>query len=578
MSKRVQFTGWIFVLSILFCGAAEKRGAHISWTTFEAEEMNTSGSILGPAYEPYRVETESSAQRCVLLQENGQWVEFTSTLNANSMILRFSVPDGKNGQGLQSTLGIYINGKLYGHYRISSRYAHLYGKYPFTNDPGAGKQRNFYDELRIPGLQVVKGDVVRIERNDYPEDKANYCILDLVDLENIEGYITAPFNSLAITEREFTRDSPSEDYTEAFRRCIAKAVETGKIVWIPEGRFKISGDILLPPGVVIQGAGMWHTVLEGDESVYAKADRRVRLKGNGGNIHLSDFAIMGKLDYRNDSEPNDGVVGSFGENSTISRLWIEHTKVGIWVENSKNLLVEGCRFRNTIADGINYCVGMNGSVIENCTTRGTGDDCFAIWPATFMNQQYAPGNNLITNCTGQLPFLANGAAIYGGESNKVKNCLFTDITPGSAILISTTFPTEDKAKSVNNNFSGTTLIENCTVRFSGGFDHTWDWRAAVQVCLDRRGISGLEMNNLLIENSLSDGLSIIANHENQQIGSLEKALFRNIKISTYGIGAEGRHGLWIQDKVHGSLTLSNSSVSEHKNESENFVLTVRGMR
>lgn len=575
MNSKIQFTGWMFILSFLLCSGADKHGAYVSWTTFEAEEMRTSGRILGPAYEPYRVETESSAQRCVLLQENGQWVEFTSTLNANSMVLRFSLPDGKNGRGLYSTLGIYINGKQAGHYPVSSRYAHLYGKYPFTNDPGAGKQRQFYDEIRIPGLLVKKGDIIKIERDDYPGDNAAFIHLDLVDLEKVEAPIPTPFNSLAITDSEFTGNTLSEDYTEAFRSCIAKAVETGKIVWIPAGRFKISGDILLPPGVIIQGAGMWFSLLEGEESAYAKADRRVRLKGNGSDIHLSDFAISGKLDYRNDSEPNDGVVGSFGENSTISRLWIEHTKVGIWVENSKNLLVEGCRFRNTMADGINFCVGMNGSVIENCSARGTGDDCFAIWPATFMDQLYAPGNNVIANCTGQLPFLANGAAIYGGESNKVKNCLFTDITPGSAILVSTTFPTEDKEKNINNNFSGTTLVENCTVRTSGGFDHTWEWRAAVQVCLDRRSVVGLEMNNLIIENSLSDGLSIIANNENQQMGSLEKAVFKNIKISTYGLATHDRRGLWIQDKAHGSLTLINSSVSARKNESGEFKLLVK---
>ncbi|HET6559488.1 MAG TPA: glycosyl hydrolase family 28-related protein, partial [Prolixibacteraceae bacterium] len=291
MSTKVQFTGLIFILSILFCSGADRRGAHISWITFEAEDMNTSGKVMGPTYEPYRVETESSGQRCVMLQENGQWVELTSTINANSMVLRYSLPDSKNGGGLHSTLGIYVNGKLAGHYHISSQYTHLYGKYPFTNAPGAGKQRNFYDEIRVTDLQIVKGDVVKIERDDRPEDNADFLHLDLVDLENTEAPLMAPFNSLSITDREFTGNTLSDDYTEAFRRCIAKAVETGKIVWIPAGRFKISGDIILPEGVVIQGAGMWHSVLEGDESVYFSADRRVRLKGNGSTIHLSDFAI-----------------------------------------------------------------------------------------------------------------------------------------------------------------------------------------------------------------------------------------------------------------------------------------------
>ena len=103
---------------------------------------------------------------------------------------------------------------------------------------------------------------------------------------------------------------------------------------------------------------MWYSTLQGKETLYADASRRVRLKGTGSNIHLSDFAIIGKLTYRNDSEPNDGIVGSYGTNSTISHLWIEHTKVGMGIENSKNLVIDGCCMRNTKADGINFCVGM----------------------------------------------------------------------------------------------------------------------------------------------------------------------------------------------------------------------------
>lgn len=275
-------------------------------------------------------------------------------------------------------------------------------------------------------------------------------------------------------------------------------------------------------------------MLVGDESLYTDANKRVRLKGNGSNIHLSDFAIIGKLNYRNDNEPNDGIVGSYGTNSTISRLWIEHTKVGMWIENSKHLLIEDCRLRNTIADGINFCVGMTQSTIQDCTPRGAGDDCFAIWPATFDKQEYSPGRNLITHCTSQLPFLANGVAIYGGESNQVKNCSFIDISQGSAILVSTTFPTEDRRKNINNNFSGSTVIENCDIKTSGCYYHEWDWRAAVQICLDKRNISGIEMNNLIIENSLSDGLSVIAKNVGGENRRLIKYCFeKNKKINLW---------------------------------------------
>lgn len=572
MNVRYTYTIIILIFSTLTGSAQEKYGARISWTTYEAEHTKTSGTVIGPEYTPFHVETESSGQRCVQLNLKGQYIEFISSINANSIIIRFNLPDKKEGGGKHSTLGIYKNGKLIQHQKISSQYSRLYGLYPFTNNPDSGKPRNFYDEIRITNAPIVKGDIIRIQRDDAEDDDAEYCIIDLVDLENIGPPLKAPSNSLSIADKSFVGNDTASDYTEAFRKCIAMAVQTGKTVWIPSGTFKISGDIMLPPNIIIQGAGMWHATLVGDETLYTDANKRVRLKGNGSNIHLSDFAIIGKLNYRNDKEPNDGIVGSYGTNSTISRLWIEHTKVGMWIENSRHLLIEDCRLRNTIADGINFCIGMTQSTIQNCTARGTGDDCFAFWPAVFAKQEYSPGHNLITHCTAQLPFLANGAAIYGGESNSIKNCSFIDISPGSAILISTTFPTESNEKNIHNNFSGTTVIENCNIKNSGGFDHEWGWRAAVQVCLDKRNISGIEMNNLNIENSLSNGLDVIAKNNNEKIGVLSNATLKNIKISSYGIGAKDKYGLWIDSAAHGSLTLITSNISKLKNASKDFVM------
>ncbi len=572
MNIKYKYLTTILIFNTLICAAQEKRGATIPWTTYEAEHTKTNGTVMGPKYGPYQVETESSGQQCVKLSSKGQFVELTSSANANSMVIRLSLPDAREGNGLSSTLAIYKNGKLMQQQQVSSRYSWLYGKYPFTNDPSAGEPRHFYDEIRIKDLKVGKGDVIRIQRDDRQGDAAGYCIIDLVDLENIVPPLKAPANSLSIADKSFLGTDFTGDYTNSFRNCIAKAMETGKSVWIPAGTFKITGDIVLSANVTVQGAGMWYTELVGDETQYADANKRVRLKGNGSNIHIADFAIIGKLNYRSDKEANDGIVGSYGTNSTISRIWIEHTKVGMWIENSSNLKITDCRMRNTMADGINFCVGMSQSTIENCTARGTGDDCFAIWPTTFMKQAFSPGHNLIIHCTAQLPYLANGAAIYGGESNKVKNCLFTDISPGSAILISTTFPTESKDKSINNNFSGTTVVEDCDIKNSGGFDHEWDWRAAVEICIDKRNISGIEINNLNIVNSLSNGLSVVAKNEDGKIGVLSNAVLQNVNITGYGIGAKGKHGLFIAGGAHGSLNVKKSNVSETKNESADFKL------
>ncbi len=525
--------------------AQEKIGAHVPWTTYEAENMQTNGTVLGPVYEPYRVETESSGQKCVKLNAAKQYVAFRPAANANSMVIRFSLPDSPDGSGTKTSVGIYINGTQKARCKLSSHYSYLYGKYPFTNDPAGGVPRHFYDEIRIKNLKIHKGDQVRIRWEGRQGDDASYFIIDLVDLENIAPPLRAPANSLSITDKSFAGKDAPGDYTAALQNCIQKAAATGKTVWIPAGTFKITGGIILPENITIRGAGMWYTELTGDSAAYTDANKRVRLIGAGSNIHIADFAITGKLNYRSDREGNDGIVGSFGENSTISHIWIEHTKVGMWIENSRNLKITGCRMRNTMADGINFCTGMANSVIAECTARGTGDDCFAIWPTVGKKQVYSPGHNLVIHCTGQLPYLANGAAVYGGDSNAIKYCLFTDISQGSAILFSTTFPTESKDKSINNNFSGTTLVENCTVKFSGGFDHEWDWRGAVEICLDKRNISGIILKNISIENSLSNGLSVIAKNAGDKADTLTNAILQNVTISKYGIGAKDKHGLFI---------------------------------
>jgi hypothetical protein len=548
-----------------------QRGADIPWLTYEAEDMKTTGTVLGPKYAPGLVETESSGQKCVKLAAAGQYVEFTAKAAANAIVVRYSLPDSPDGSGCDSTLGLYLNGRLVQKLPVTSRYSWLYGKYPFTNSPKAGQPRNFYDEVRWKGLTIGPGDAVRLQKDD--EDSAKYCIVDLVDLENVAPPLAAPPEALSITDARCGAGGTGEtDDTAALRKCIAAAKREGKTVWLPAGVFKIAGDIDVPSDVTIQGAGMWHTTLVGDETQYTNANRRIRFRGRGSNIHISDFAIIGKLNYRNDSEPNDSFGESFGMNSTISRVWVEHTKTGMWVNNSSNLVVEGCRFRNTLADGVNFCVGMRSSMITNCTARGTGDDCFAFWPATHAPQKYAPGLNVISHCTGQLPFLANGAAIYGGESNRIEDSVFVDITSGCAILLSTTFPTSDAKQNIDNNFSGTTVVQNCDLIRSGGYDPWRAWRAAFQLCLDRRSISGVDIRNVNLEDSISDGLSIVAPGSKMGQGTLANASLTGVDIPNYGIGVKHRHGLWIKSDACGSMTISNSTIVEYKNSSSRFTI------
>jgi hypothetical protein len=319
---------------------------------------------------------------------------------------------------------------------------------------------------------------------------------------------------------------------------------------------------------------MWHTAFVGDPDLYTDAARRVRFKLKGKGIHLADFSIEGRLNYRNDSEPNDGIVGAGCADSSIARVWIEHTKTGIWIYNGANLRITGCRYRNLLADGVNLCVGTHDTVVENCSARGTGDDCFAIWPAAsdqgFVGKAQKPGHNVFRHCTGQLPFLANGGAIYGGDSNRIEDCLFSDITAGCGILISTTFPTSDDALKIDNNFSGVTVVQDCRLLRCGGYDHDWAWRGSLQVCLDHRGISGLTIRQVKIQDSFSDGISIVTPPNRDAHPALSNAIIEGVAVSGYGIGTPSRYGLMIDRDAAGAITLRGSHVGAIRNDSPQF--------
>jgi hypothetical protein len=533
--------------------AETPRGAAAPWITYEAEEMTINGgSIIGPPetapdqnkQPPPIPAMEASGRRCVQLDHPGASVQFRARAEANSIVVRYSLPDSPDGAGLDSQLALSINGAEAATLPITSKYSWRYGPYPFVNDPSKGNPRNFFDEVRCKGLPFHKNDVVKISRTD----AKTACLIDLVDLEEVAPPLPAPPSSLDATNPDYGADpTGATDATAALRKCLeAAGRQTSKIVWIPAGVYLVAGDLNVPAGVTVQGAGMWQTTLVGDPAKYnlphkAGERQRVRINGTGNDIHLADFAIVGKLNYRNDEEANDGIGETFGTGSSISRLWIEHTKTGAWIVNSSGLTVEDCRFRNTIADGINFCVGMRDSTIKNCTARGVGDDGFAIWPATYRPQKFAPGHNVIQNCSASLCSLGNGLGVYGGESNIVQDCVVQDVPFGCGLLVSGTFPIGD------NKFSGTTMVRRCDIRRCGGSDSNWNaWRGALTICPQNNDIDGLEIDHIAISDSLSYAIQF-ANPGGKK--SLSRATLQDIDISRFGLAVAKASDLPVHEGV-----------------------------
>jgi hypothetical protein len=547
-------------------------GANVPWITYDyvAGNMTNGGgaTIIGPPAQLSGINAtltdtipmEASGGQAIELTGTGQYVELTAQAPANSIVVRYCVPDTATGGGTNYTISLYTNGVFVQKLPVTSQYTWLYGSYPFVNTPGSGSPRNFFDEVRLSGLTINAGDTVSIQED--ANDTAAFYVIDLVDLENVAPPLTAPANSLDVTGAPYNADTNGViDSTTALQNCILAASSSGETVWMPPGNYLITGLIYLPSNTTIQGAGMWYTTLLGSASLYNTSNKRVTIGGEGNNIHISDFAIVGRLTYRNDSEPNDGLGYAFGTGSTISRIWVEHTKVGAWIINSSGLVIDSCRFRDTEADGCNLAVGMRSTIVTNCTARGTGDDCFPMWPATYTSQTYTPGFNVFTHCTGQLPFLANGGAIYGGVSNTIEDCAFTDIPYGCGIYIAGTFPVGA------NVFSGTTVAQRCDLTRCGGRDpNGWSWRAALTIAPGSgntfQNVTNVNINHINITNSLCYGVEVL---NSSSSGVVSNVTMNLVNISNYGVQVAGVYGVWAGpwkgNNVAGSMNVEGLTVN-----------------
>ncbi len=546
--------------------AAAGPGASVPWTSYEAEAMTINGgTLLGPP--PRAVDKnatvtnslpgEASNRQCVKLTGTGQYLQFAAQAAANTLVVRYSVPDTADGAGADYTISLYLNGSFVQKIPVTSKYSWLYGWYTFSNNPSDGRARDMYDEARVKGLTINAGDLVRLQVDT--DDTAAFYTIDLVDVEQIAAALPQPAGSRSVLSYGAVGNGVGDD-TAAIRSSLAG----NGVVWFPPGNYLVTGNINVPVGTTLQGAGMWYTTFVGRPATYVNENGRVRFNGTGSTINFADFAILGTLRDRNDSYANDGFSEWFGTGSSIKRVWVEHTKTGAWITNAKGMLISDCRFRNTIADGINLCKSCDGCVVTNCTARNTGDDSFAMWPAVYEGGgggQDASGNNIFTHCTAQTPFFANTCGIYGGTANTVQHCLFLDVPDGAGILIAGTFPVG------TNLYRGTTVAQDCTIVRAGGFDPGWQWRGALTICPHVINIAGLQLRNLIISNSLSCGVQFVS----PGAGVLSDATMSNVKVAGYAVGVppyspwpsycDGVYGVLARNDAKGSINVSALTVN-----------------
>src|SRR5690606_665460 len=131
-----------------------------------------------------------------------------------------------------------------------------------------------------------------------------------------------------------------------------------------------------------------------------------------------------------DHEGGVALNGRFGQGTAIENVWIEHANVGAWVGRDYDNIpalwnpgdgVEftGVRIRNTYADGVNFSNGTRNSTVSDSSLRNTGDDALAVWSNKYVEDPSVDvgHDNTFRDNTIQLPWRANGVAIYGGYGN-----------------------------------------------------------------------------------------------------------------------------------------------------------------
>ena len=431
-------------------GTMTARGATVPYTTYEAEAGTTNGSVLAPSRTYGTVQAESSGRSAVRLDATGEYVSITLTKPASGIVLRYSMPDNAAGTGTTAPIAIYANGSKIQDLSLTSKYAWQYGAYPFNNDPTGATAHRFFDETRASIGSWPAGTVLKFQKD--ASSTSAYYDIDLVDAEVIPGALTAPANSLSITA--YGAVSGGADATSAINATIAAAKAAGKSVWIPTGTFTINATISVS-GVAIYGAGPWYSVL-------AETNGRGGFIANGSNVTLADFAIFGDVTLRLDSASDAAIEGNFGTGSLIQNIWIEHTKVGLWIVNGTNgLYAVGVRVRDTYADGVNFRTNVQNTRVDQSVLRNTGDDSLAMW-----SDGTAVQNSAFTFNTVTAPVLSNGLAIYGGSGNRAEDNVIADTVNASAgIAISTRFGVP---------FSGVTSVQRNTLLRTGSLEPNWN--------------------------------------------------------------------------------------------------------
>ncbi|MCF2129525.1 discoidin domain-containing protein [Strepomyces sp. STD 3.1] len=566
------------------------RGAAVPYTEYEAEDGRYDGTLLTSdakrTFGHTNFGTESSGRESVRLDSTGDHVEFTSTTPTNSIVVRNSIPDAPGGGGADATISLYADGRFVQKLNLSSKHSWLYGTTDdpegLTNRPGGDARRLFDESHALLNQTFPQGTEFRLQRD--AGDTAAFYVIDLIDLEQVAPPAAKPANCTSITQYGAVPGDGLDD-TDAIQRAVT-ADQNGQIecVWIPAGQWRQEQKILTDDpqnrgqfnqvgirDVTIRGAGMWHSQLYTLTPPHEAGGINHPHEGNFGfdiddNTKISDIAIFGSGTIRGGDGNHEGGVGlngRFGKDTKITNVWIEHANVGVWAGRDYANIPElwgpgdgleftGVRIRNTYADGINFANGTRNSTVYNSSFRNTGDDSLAVWASKYVKDTSVDvgHDNHFRNNTIQLPWRANGIAVYGGYGNTIENNVISDTMNYPGIMLATD---HDPLP-----FSGQTLIAgNALHRTGGAFWNEDQEFGAITLFAQGQDIPGVTIRDTEILDSTYDGIQFKTGG-----GAMPDVKIINVRIDKSNNGS----GILAMGGARGSATLTDVTITNSAEE------------
>ncbi|MFH8979143.1 discoidin domain-containing protein [Streptomyces sp. NPDC017890] len=557
------------------------RGADMPYDMYEAEDGTVGGGakVVGPDRTVGDIAGEASGRKAVHLDATGEFVEFTTKAETNTLVTRFSIPDAPGGGGIDSTINVYVDGVMKKALPLTSEYAWLYGAEASPgNSPSAGAPRHIYDEAHIMlGETVPAGSKVRLQKD--ASNSTDYAI-DFVNLEQVAP-VPNPDPAAYAVPAGFTH----QDVQNTLDRV--RMDTTGKLVgvYLPPGDYQTSSKFqVYGKAVKVVGAGPWFTQFHAP-TTQDNTDVGFRADATAKGSSFANFAYFGNYTSRVDGP---GKVFDFSNVSdiVIDNIWNEHMVCLYWGANTDRVTIKNSRIRNMFADGVNMTNGSTDNLVSNNDARATGDDSFALFSAIDAGGADMK-NNLYENLTTTLTWRAAGLAVYGGYNNTFRNIHIADTLVYSGITISSL----DFGYPMNGFGTDPTTFENISIVRAGG--HFWGGQTfpGIWVFSASKVFQGIRVSNVDIVDPTYSGIMFQTNYAGGQPQfPIKDTVFTDVTISGArksgdAFDAKSGFGLWAnempesgQGPAVGEVTFNGLRLSDNAVDIRNTTSTFKIVR